>query len=142
LSPEHGCTTSWAKAVLHACKKSTPSSDSLQFAVTKGCLQRGGHRRHKSQIRQRRLNMTPHVKSRIEDEVRRIATDLNLSDAQKAQMRAALENAEGKLDTDSPGRVRDAIREQVTKILTPQQLTKWDAEMAKAKTFLGRELRP
>ncbi len=86
--------------------------------------------------------MTPHVKSRIEDEVRRIATDLNLSDAQKAQMRAALENAEGKLDTDSPGRVRDAIREQVTKILTPQQLTKWDAEMAKAKTFLGRELRP
>jgi protein CpxP len=86
--------------------------------------------------------MTPHVKSRIEDEVRRIATDLNLSDAQKAQMRAALENAEGKLDTDSPGRVRDSIREQVTKILTPQQLTKWDAEMAKAKTFLGRELRP
>ena len=86
--------------------------------------------------------MTPHVKSRIEDEVRRIATDLNLSDAQKAQMRAALENAEGKLETDSPGRVRDSIREQVTKILTPQQLTKWDAEMAKAKTFLGRELRP
>jgi periplasmic protein CpxP/Spy len=86
--------------------------------------------------------MTPHVKSRIEDEVRRIATDLNLSDAQKAQMRAALEHAEGKLDTDSPTRVRDSIREQVTKILTPQQLTKWDAEMAKAKTFLGRELRP
>ncbi len=86
--------------------------------------------------------MTPHVKSRIEDEVRRIATDLNLSDAQKAQMRAALENAEAKLETDSPGRVRDSIREQVTKILTPQQLTKWDAEMAKAKTFLGRELRP
>jgi periplasmic protein CpxP/Spy len=86
--------------------------------------------------------MTPHVKSRIEDEVRRIATELNLSDAQKAQMRSALENAEGKLDTEAPGKVRDSIREQVTKILTPQQLQKWDAEMAKAKTFLGRELRP
>ncbi len=86
--------------------------------------------------------MTPHVKSRIEDEVRRIATELNLSDAQKAQMRTALENAEGKLDTEAPGKVRDSIREHVTKILTPQQLQKWDAEMAKAKTFLGRELRP
>ena len=86
--------------------------------------------------------MTPDVKSRIEDEVRRIATDLNLSDAQKAQMRTALENAEAKLDTDAPGKVRDSIREQITKILTPQQLTKWDAEMSRAKTFLGRALRP
>ena len=86
--------------------------------------------------------MTPDVKSRIEDEVRRIATELNLSDAQKAQMRTALEHAEAKLDTDAPGRVRDSVREQITKILTPQQLTKWDAEMSKAKTFLGRAMRP
>jgi hypothetical protein len=85
--------------------------------------------------------MTPEVKSRIEDEIRRIATELNLSDAQKVQMRTTLENAEAKLDTDAPSRVRDSIREQVTKILTPQQLTKWDAEMARAKTFLGRALR-
>ena len=85
--------------------------------------------------------MTPNVKSRIEDEVRRIATQSNLSDAQKAQMRTVLENAEAKLDTDAPGKVRDSIREQVTKILTPQQLMTWDAEMSKAKTFLGRAVR-
>jgi hypothetical protein len=30
--------------------------------------------------------MTPDVKSRIEDEIRRFATDLNLSDPQKAQL--------------------------------------------------------
>ena len=86
--------------------------------------------------------MTPNVKSRIEDEVRRFATELNLSDAQKAQMRTTLENAEAKLDSEAPGKVRDSIRDQITKILTPPQLMKWDAEMSKAKTFLGRSLRP
>jgi len=87
--------------------------------------------------------MTPEVKSRIEDEVRRFGTELSLSDAQKAQFRTAFENAEAKLDENTPpGKVRDSIREQIIKILTPQQLTKWDAEMAKARTFLGRALRP
>jgi len=87
--------------------------------------------------------MTPDVRSRIEDEVRRSATELNLSDTQKSQLRTAFENAEAKLDeNNAPGKVRDSIREQVTKILTPQQLTKWDAEMSKARTFLGHAIRP
>jgi len=87
--------------------------------------------------------MTPEVRSRIEDEVRRCATDLNLSETQKGQLRTAFENAESKLDDNIPlGQVRASIRELVTKILTPQQLTKWDAEMAKAKTFLGHAIRP
>jgi protein CpxP len=87
--------------------------------------------------------MTPEVRSRIEDEVRRLATELNLSDAQKTQLRTAFENAEDKLDENNPpGKIRDSIREQVTKILTPQQLAKWDAEMSKAKSFLGRAIRP
>ena len=86
--------------------------------------------------------MTPEVKSRIEDELRRFAAELNLSDAQKAQLRTAFENAEAKLDDNNPGKVRDLIREQVTKILTPQQLTQWDAEMSKAKAFLGHAIRP
>jgi periplasmic protein CpxP/Spy len=87
--------------------------------------------------------MTPEVRSRIEDEVRRFGAELNLSDTQKSQLRTAFENAEAKLDDNhQPGKVRDAIREQVTKILTPQQLAKWDAEMAKAKTFLGHAIRP
>jgi len=87
--------------------------------------------------------MTPDVRSRIEDEVRRFVTELNLSDTQKSQLRTAFENGEAKLDeNNAPGKVRDSIREQVTKILTPQQLTKWDAEMSKARTFLGHAIRP
>jgi hypothetical protein len=87
--------------------------------------------------------MTPEVRSRIEDEVRRFATELNLSDSQKAQLRTAFENPEAELDEDTPPQeVRDSIRKQVTKILTPQQLTKWDAEMSKARTFLGHAIRP
>jgi hypothetical protein len=86
--------------------------------------------------------MTPDVKSRIEDEVRRFATELNLSDTQKSQLRTVFENAEAKLDgSNPPSKVRDSIREQVTKILTSQQLTKWDAEMSKARTFLGHAIR-
>jgi hypothetical protein len=86
--------------------------------------------------------MTPEVRSRIEDEVRRFGAELKLSDAQKAQLRTAFENAEAKLDEGIPaGKMRDSIREQVTKILTPQQLTQWDAEMSKAKAFLGHAIR-
>jgi protein CpxP len=36
--------------------------------------------------------------------------------------------------------IRSSLREQVVKFLTPQQLTKWDAEVAKAKEFLGQNL--
>ena len=90
--------------------------------------------------------MTPEVRTRIEDEVRRFATELNLSDAQKAQLRTAFSNAEAdldELDEDTPPReVRDSIRKHVMKILKPQQLTKWDAEMSKARTFLGHAIRP
>jgi hypothetical protein len=86
--------------------------------------------------------MTPDVKSRIEDEIRRFATDLNLSDPQKAQVRTAFENAETRLDEGTPfQKVRDSIREQVTKILNPQQLTKWDEAMSKARTFLGHAIK-
>jgi hypothetical protein len=36
---------------------------------------------------------------------------------------------------------RDQIREHVVKFLTPEQLTKWDAEMAKAREFLGHPMK-
>jgi hypothetical protein len=36
---------------------------------------------------------------------------------------------------------RDQIREHVVKFLTPEQLTKWDAEIAKARTFLGHPMK-
>ena len=33
-----------------------------------------------------------------------------------------------------------ALRERVEKFFTPEQLTKWDAEVTKAKEFLGERL--
>jgi hypothetical protein len=100
--------------------------------------------------------MTTEVRTKIEDELKRFASDLNLSDGQKSQLRLALEKAEDKMEEirkTNPdvtradvikklAGARDQIREHVVKFLTPEQLTKWDAEMSKAKTFLGQQARP
>jgi len=99
--------------------------------------------------------MTTEVKTKIVEEVKRFATDLNLSESQKAQLHTAFEKAEDRLEQirkENPdvtrGDVikklvgaRDQIREHVVKFLTPEQLTKWDAEMAKAREFLGHPIK-
>jgi Spy/CpxP family protein refolding chaperone len=86
--------------------------------------------------------------------LKRFATDLNLSETQKSQLKAALENAHEKIDeiraknpniskADVVAKLKEnrtAIRERVVKFLTPEQLTKWDAEVTKAKTFLGNQI--
>jgi hypothetical protein len=90
----------------------------------------------------------------VETELKRFATDLNLSDAQKAQFKTALESAHEKIDevrAKNPNisradvvskikEVRGSIRARVEKFLTPEQLTKWDAGVTKAKEFLGERL--
>jgi protein CpxP len=90
----------------------------------------------------------------VETELKRFAADLNLTDAQKAQLKTALENAHEKIDeirAKNPNitkadvvaklkKHRSEIRERVVKFLTPEQLTKWDAEVTKAKTFLGESV--
>ena len=95
--------------------------------------------------------MKPEVAKIVEPELRRFAADLNLSDAQKAQLQTAMENARERLDeikAKNPDvtradviakliEVRSSLRERVVKFFTPDQLAKWDAEVAKAKTFLG-----
>ena len=95
--------------------------------------------------------MKPEVAKIVEPELRRFAADLNLSDAQKAQLQTALENARERLDeirAKNPDvtradvnakfqEVRGSLRERVVKFFTPDQLAKWDAEVAKARTFLG-----
>jgi periplasmic protein CpxP/Spy len=87
----------------------------------------------------------------VETELRRFGTDLNLSDTQKTQLKAALENAHEKIEdiqernpnitrADVASKLKEArgsLRERVVKFLTPEQLTKWDQEVTKAKTFLG-----
>jgi periplasmic protein CpxP/Spy len=98
--------------------------------------------------------MKPEVAKILDTELKRFSTDLNLSDTQKAQLRTALENAQAKLEeirakhpdmtrTDVIAKLREVrglVRERVVKFFTPEQLKKWDAEVAKAKTFLGHDV--
>jgi len=91
------------------------------------------------------------AKEAVVAELKRIGGSLNLSEAQKSQLQTALENAREKLDEirksnpditkadviEKLRSVRVTARERVVKFLTPDQLTKWDAEVARAKTFLG-----
>jgi hypothetical protein len=95
--------------------------------------------------------MTPEELNNIATELKRFASDLNLSDQQKDQLKTFLTEKYEKLQeyrSQNPNISKDQIaqyvaqnraagREKLTKFLTPEQLTKWDAEMAKAKDTLG-----
>jgi hypothetical protein len=98
--------------------------------------------------------MTTEAKSKVVEEVKRFAADLNLSESQKSQLQAAYEKAEDKIEEIRRANpdvtradvikklagARDQIREHIVKFLTPEQLRKWDAEIAKARTFLGHPM--
>ena len=97
------------------------------------------------------MNLSPEATEAVQSELKRFAADLNLSEDQKTRLKTALENAREKLDeirkthpdvtrADVIAKlkeVRAPLRERVVSFLTPEQLTKWDAEVAKAKAFLG-----
>jgi protein CpxP len=97
------------------------------------------------------MNLSPEAAEAVQNELKRFAADLNVTEDQKTRLRTALENARAKLDevrknnpdiskADIVAKVKEArgpLRERVEAFLTPEQLTKWDAEVAKAKAFLG-----
>jgi len=97
------------------------------------------------------MQLSAEAREAIKNEVHRFAQDLSLSDDQKTQLRTALENARERVEDFRQSHpdmskievmaklkdARGAIRERVTSFLTPEQLTKWDTEIAKAKSFLG-----
>jgi hypothetical protein len=88
----------------------------------------------------------------IGSELKRIAGDLNLSDEQKTKLRERMAFAAGRLHEykkSHPGVTREDVinalrshrtelREGLERFLTPEQLKKWDSEVAKAKEFLGQ----
>ncbi|HZM26955.1 MAG TPA: hypothetical protein VFB89_06340 [Gemmatimonadales bacterium] len=90
----------------------------------------------------------------VETELKKFGAELKLSDAQKSQLKTALENAHERIDefrAKNPNiskadvvaklkEVRGSIRERLEKFLTPEQLTKWDSEVTKAKKFLGHSV--
>jgi periplasmic protein CpxP/Spy len=97
------------------------------------------------------MNLTPEATEAVQSELKHFAADLNLSEDQKSRLKSALENAREKLDevrknnpditkADVIAKLKEArapLRQRVEAFLTPEQLTKWDAEVAKAKAFLG-----
>jgi periplasmic protein CpxP/Spy len=90
----------------------------------------------------------------VTNELKRFAQELSLSDTQKERLRTYLADKHAKVQefmqqnpnisrkelVQKIASIRSSLREQVVKFLTPQQLTKWDAEVAKAKEFLGQNL--
>jgi protein CpxP len=98
--------------------------------------------------------MTPEKTNAVESELRRFAQELNLTEPQKEKLRTHLSGAKTKLQEfmqQNPNMsrqdivkkvvsARGSIREELVKFLTPPQLQKWDAEMGKAKEFLGHSV--
>src|SRR5262245_48670136 len=97
------------------------------------------------------MDLSPEAREAVQNELKRFAANLNLSEDQKTRLKSALENAREKLDEIRKNHpditkadvieklkgARGPLRERVVAFLTPDQLTKWDAEVAKAKAFLG-----
>ena len=95
--------------------------------------------------------MTAETRTMLEGELKRFASDLSLSETQKEQLKTALESARQRLEEIHKNHpdvtkadviakfaaARDGIRAKVVAFLTADQLKKWDAEVGKAKTFLG-----
>jgi predicted HTH transcriptional regulator len=100
------------------------------------------------------MNLTAEQREQVATEVKRFAGDLNLTDEQKEKLNSALAEGREKIaeyvknnpnttKADIVAKVkahRDEIRQRVVKFLTPEQLSKWDSEIAKAKEFLGQKV--
>ena len=100
------------------------------------------------------MPLTTEEREQVASELKRFAQDLNLTDQQKEKLHSALGEAREKVAeylkahsntsrADIIAKVKEhrtEIRQRVVNFLSPEQLTKWDAEAAKAKEFLGQKL--
>ena len=100
------------------------------------------------------MTITPEQREQVATELRRFAGDLNLTDQQKEKLHAALAEKREKVgeylkahpETTKADIVkyvkehRTEIHERIAAFLNPEQLSKWDSEVAKAKEFLGQRL--
>ena len=100
------------------------------------------------------MTMTPEQREQVATELKRFAADLNLSNEQKDKLQSAL--AEGRervgeylkthpntTKAEVVAKVKEhrgEIHDRIAKFLNPEQLGKWDNEVAKAKEFLGQKL--
>jgi periplasmic protein CpxP/Spy len=98
------------------------------------------------------MSISTEVREKVANELKQFAGDLNLSDEQKEKLLGFLSEAHEKVEEyrkQNPNATkedlvrkvaenRNEIRDRLTRFLTSEQLTKWDAEVAKAKEFLGQ----
>jgi periplasmic protein CpxP/Spy len=100
------------------------------------------------------MTMTAEQRDQVATELKRFAADIDLSDEQKEKLRAALAEGREKVGDylkANPNTTkaeviakvkenRGEIHQRVAAFLNPEQLGKWDNEVAKAKEFLGQKL--
>lgn len=100
------------------------------------------------------MNLTPEQRDQVAAELKTFATKLKLTDDQKGKLQDALGEGRVKLadylkanpnltKADIAKQIaahRDQIRQRVVSFLNPDQLKTWDAEVAKAKEFLGQRI--
>lgn len=100
------------------------------------------------------MPLSSEEREKVATELKHFAHDLNLTDQQKEKLHSALGEAREKVaeyrkkNPNTPraeiiAKVKDhrsEIRQRVANFLSPDQLTKWDAEVAKAKEFLGEKM--
>jgi protein CpxP len=100
------------------------------------------------------MTMTAEERELVATELKHFAKDLNLTDQQKEKLHGALAEAREKVGeyvkknpqttrADIINKLKEhraEIRQRVVGFLSPEQLTKWDAEVAKAKEFLGQRM--
>jgi ribosomal protein L16 Arg81 hydroxylase len=98
------------------------------------------------------MSISPEIREKVAAEMKQLVGNLNLSEEQQEKLRGFLSEAREKVEEyrkQNPSATkedlvrkvaenRSEIRERLTKFLTPEQLTKWDAEVSKAKEFLGQ----
>jgi hypothetical protein len=104
-----------------------------------------------TQQRIKKMSLSMEQAQTIRNELKRFAGDLNLSDEQKSKLHEQLAFVAGTLHEykkSHPNVTRQDIikavaahrtelREGLERFLNPEQLKKWDAEVAKAREFLG-----
>jgi periplasmic protein CpxP/Spy len=90
----------------------------------------------------------------VASELKKFGADLNLSDDQKQKLHNFMAEAYEKVQQykqQNPNASREdmikkvadnraTIRQHLVNFLTPEQLSKWDAEVGKAKDFLGQKI--
>ena len=100
------------------------------------------------------MNLTPEQRNQVAAELKRFGADLQLNDEQKNKLQDFLAEARAKVaeyHKANPNATRadivkqvaahrDQLRQRLVSFLGPEQLKKWDAEVSKAKEFLGEHL--